>query len=84
MSWNESGTLKPTSLSAERWWWIGLLAVIVLGAYFGSGFYVVNADEHAVVRRFGAIAARVGDRSSWPNAKKSKAAPRSTCIASIG
>ncbi len=70
MSWNESGTLKPTSLSAERRWWIGLLAVIVLGAYFGSGFYVVNADEHAVVRRFGAIAARVGPgmhhRIPWP------------------
>lgn len=70
MSWNESGTLKPTSLSAERRWWVGLLAVIVLGAYFGSGFYVVNADEHAVVRRFGAIAARVGPgmhhRIPWP------------------
>lgn len=70
MSWNESGTLKPTSLSAERRWWIGLLAVIVLGTYFGSGFYVVNADEHAVVRRFGAIAARVGPgmhhRIPWP------------------
>ena len=70
MSWNESGTLKPTSLSAERRLWIGLLAVTVLGAYFGSGFYVVNADEHAVVRRFGAIAARVGPgmhhRIPWP------------------
>jgi membrane protease subunit HflK len=70
MSRSESETLKPTSLSAERRWWIGLLAVIVLGAYFGSGFYMVNADEHAVVRRFGAIAARVGPgmhyRVPWP------------------
>lgn len=70
MSRSESGTLTPTSFSAERRWWIGLLAVTVLGAYFGSGFYMVNADEHAVVRRFGAIAARVGPgmhyRVPWP------------------
>ncbi|MGH8677058.1 MAG: FtsH protease activity modulator HflK, partial [Burkholderiales bacterium] len=65
-----SGTAKPASLAAKRRWWVGLLAVIVLGAYFGSGLYVVNADEHAVVRRFGAIAARVGPgmhyRIPWP------------------
>ena len=29
-------------------------------AYFASGFYVVNADEHAVVRRFG-----VGGNHRW-------------------
>src|SRR6185295_16806584 len=49
---------------------IGLLAVVVLGAYFAMGFYMVNADEHAVVRRFGAIDARVGPgihyRLPWP------------------
>ena len=65
-----SGTAKPASLAAMRRWWVGLLAVIVLGAYVGSGLYVVNADEHAVVRRFGAIAARVGPgmhyRFPWP------------------
>ena len=65
-----SGTAKPASLAAMRRWWVGLLAVIVVGAYFGSGLYVVNADEHAVVRRFGAIAARVGPgmhyRVPWP------------------
>ena len=37
---------------------------------FASGFYAVNADEHGVVRRFGAIAARVGPgmhyRMPWP------------------
>ena len=41
-----------------------------LGAYFATGFYVVNADEHGVVRRFGAIEARVGPgmhyRLPWP------------------
>ena len=29
-------------------------------AYLATGFYVVNTDEQAVVRRFGALAARVG------------------------
>ena len=54
-------------------YWIGLLAAILLGAYVASGFYLVNADEHAVVRRFGAIAARVGPgmhyRMPWPVAR---------------
>ncbi len=53
-----------------RPYWIGLLALVALGTYFGTGFYVVNADEHAVVRRFGAIAARAGPgmhyRLPWP------------------
>jgi len=47
-----------------------LLAALCLSAYFASGFYLVNADEHAVVRRFGAIDARVGPgmhyRLPWP------------------
>ena len=54
---------------AQRYW-IGLLALVALGAYFATGFYVVNADEHGVVRRFGAIVARVGPgmhyRLPWP------------------
>jgi modulator of FtsH protease HflK len=53
-----------------RPYWIAILALVALGTYFGSGFYVVNADEHGVVRRFGAIAARVGPgmhyRLPWP------------------
>src|SRR5206468_10822795 len=53
-----------------RQYWIGLLALVALGTYFATGFYVVNADEHGVVRRFGAIAARVGPgmhyRLPWP------------------
>jgi modulator of FtsH protease HflK len=42
----------------------------LLAAYLASGFYTVSADEHGVVRRFGAIAARVGPgihyRAPWP------------------
>ena len=51
-------------------YWIGLLAIVLLGVYLANGFYVVNADEHAVVRRFGAIVDRVGPgmhfRLPWP------------------
>ena len=58
------------SRSGGRYYWIGLLALATIGTYFATGFYVVNADEHAVVRRFGAIAARVGPgmhyRLPWP------------------
>lgn len=54
----------------KRRYWIGLPGLVLLAAYFASGFYIVSADEHAVVRRFGAIAARVGPgmhyRMPWP------------------
>ena len=54
----------------KRRYWIGLPGLVLLAAYFASGFYLVSADEHAVVRRFGAIAARVGPgmhyRMPWP------------------
>jgi membrane protease subunit HflK len=50
--------------------WLGLTALVVLGVYLGSGFYLVDTDEEAVVRRFGAMAARVGPgmhyRLPWP------------------
>jgi len=50
--------------------WLGSIGVVLLGAYLASGFYLVNADEHAVVRRFGAISARAGPglhyRMPWP------------------
>ena len=50
--------------------WIGMVALALLGAYFATGFYLVNTDEHAVVRRFGAVEARVGPgmhyRLPWP------------------
>jgi len=49
---------------------IGACAVALLAAYLGSGFYIVGADERAVVRRFGAVAEHVGPgmhyRLPWP------------------
>jgi membrane protease subunit HflK len=43
---------------------------MLLGLYLASGLYVVNADERGVVRRFGAVSARVGPgmhyRIPWP------------------
>jgi membrane protease subunit HflK len=50
--------------------WIGLAVVALLGAYLATGFYVVDTDEEAVVRRFGAIIAQAGPgmhyRLPWP------------------
>ena len=40
--------------------WILIGIGILFGAYLASGFYVVAADERAVVRRFGAVAAQLG------------------------
>ena len=57
---NEAGPPGHSSAMFGRRYWIGILGLALPVAYFASGFYVVNADEHAVVRRFGAIDARVG------------------------
>jgi len=50
--------------------WLGLAVLAVLGAYLATGVYVVDTDEEAVVRRFGAVAAEVGPgmhyRLPWP------------------
>jgi modulator of FtsH protease HflK len=50
--------------------WLGLAALLVLGAYLATGVYVVDTDEEAVVRRFGAPVAEVGPgmhyRLPWP------------------
>jgi membrane protease subunit HflK len=43
-----------------RAWWILAGLGILLAAYLVSGFYVVAADERAVVRRFGAVAEQIG------------------------
>ena len=47
---------------------LGIL--VLLGVHLASGFYVVGADERAVVRRFGAVETEVGPgmhyRFPWP------------------
>jgi membrane protease subunit HflK len=52
-----------------RYWILGVL-VLFLGAHLASGFYVVGADERAVVRRFGSVEPAVGPgmhyRLPWP------------------
>ena len=53
----------------HRYWLPGFL-VLLLAVYLASGFYVVGADERAVVRRFGVLDAEVGPgmhyRLPWP------------------
>jgi membrane protease subunit HflK len=50
--------------------WLAIAVLVLLGAYFASGFYVVGPDQRAVVRSFGAIAEQVGPgmhyRVPWP------------------
>ena len=50
--------------------WLAIAVLVLLGAYFASGFYVVGSDQRAVVRSFGAIAEQVGPgmhyRVPWP------------------
>jgi membrane protease subunit HflK len=59
---------RPMQASMRRW--LGVALLVLLGVYGASGLYVVDTDEQAVVRRFGAIAARVGPgmhyRLPWP------------------
>jgi membrane protease subunit HflK len=57
-----------TSRHARRG--LGLVALAGLAVYLTSGLFTVGADEQAVVRRFGRVAARVGPgihyRVPWP------------------
>src|SRR5437660_10204255 len=50
--------------------WISAIICLFLGAHLASGFYVVGADERAVVRRFGAVGVEIGPgmhyRFPWP------------------
>ena len=58
----------PVPTSMRRW--LGAALLVLAGAYGATGLYVVDTDEQAVVRRFGAITARVGPgmhyRLPWP------------------
>src|SRR5712692_1573657 len=71
----DTGTAAPEAPSAPRQSrrrapWLGALAVILIGGYLLSGIFTVAADEQAVVRRFGRVAARLGPgihyRLPWP------------------
>ncbi len=69
---HETNRLLPriTSLRIGYSYWIFGILALFLGTHLASGFYVVGADEHAVVRRFGAVEAEVGPgmhyRLPWP------------------
>ena len=56
-------------MARHRYWILAILCLF-LGAHLASGFYVVGADQRAVVRRFGAVEAEVGPgmhyRLPWP------------------
>ena len=70
----EAGAVAPP----RRWpwfaghWraWIGGLAALAVTGYLLSGIFTVAADEQAVIRRFGRVAARLGPgihyRLPWP------------------
>jgi membrane protease subunit HflK len=55
---------------ARKRLWAALALVALASAYLGSGFYIVEADERAVLRRFGAELAVAGPgmhhRLPWP------------------
>ena len=50
--------------------WIGGLAALVAAGHLLTGIFTVAADEQAVIRRFGRVAARLGPgihyRLPWP------------------
>jgi modulator of FtsH protease HflK len=62
---------RPSPLfAANRRAWIGGFAAFAIAIYLLTGIFTVAADEQAVVRRFGRVAARLGPgihhRLSWP------------------
>src|SRR3989449_6264229 len=50
--------------------WVGGLLALALAGYLLTGIFTVAADEQAVIRRFGRVAARLGPgihyRLPWP------------------
>lgn len=44
---------------------LGLLAIVIAALWLGSGFYTVDAQEEAVVLRFGAISGESGAGLGW-------------------
>jgi membrane protease subunit HflK len=70
----EAGVVAPPRFwpwfAAHRPVWIGGLAALALAGYLLTGIFTVAADEQAVIRRFGRVAARLGPgihyRLPWP------------------
>lgn len=63
--------IASSGLDTLHWrHWGALAGLVLLLAYLATGIYVVEADEHGVVRRFGAVIARVEPgmhyRLPWP------------------
>jgi membrane protease subunit HflK len=64
-----SAASAPSGLGRRRAGLVGLLALALLG-YALTGLFTVAADEQAIIRRFGRVAARLGPgihyRLPWP------------------
>src|SRR3989442_11159901 len=46
--------------------WVGGLLALAVAGYLLAGVFTVAADEQAVIRRFGPLAARPGPRIHYP------------------
>jgi modulator of FtsH protease HflK len=61
---------SSTWLAGHRRAWIGGLLALAFAGYWLTGIFTVAADEQAVIRRFGRLAARLGPgihyRLPWP------------------
>lgn len=80
--------MTTTAPRARRWLWIALSALVLGVSYLGSGIFVVDTDEQAVIRRFGEISARVGPgmhyRLPWPVDRVDIMVTTSVMKASVG
>jgi membrane protease subunit HflK len=61
---------SPLRLTEHRAAWVGGFLALAVAGYVLSGIFTVAADEQAVIRRFGRVAARLGPgihyRLPWP------------------
>ena len=80
--------MTTTAPRRRRWLWIALSALVLGVSYLGTCVFVVDTDEQAVIRRFGAIEARVGPgmhyRLPWPIDRVDIVVTTSVMKASVG